>query len=337
MKALVTGGGGFLGRRIVELLRDRDREVRFLARGRYPEVEALGAEGLQVDLRDREAVKKAVDGIDVIFHVAAKAGVWGPREEYFSINVDGTRNLLDAAEAAGVQKFIYTSTPSVVSYEADIVNGPQDLPYASSYKTFYPESKAEAERMVLKANSRHIATVALRPHLIFGPGDPHLLPRFVNAALAGRLRVIGEGRNEVDFTFVDNAAWAHLDAEQALGDHEAACAGQAYFISNDEPVPLWGWFNDLLDELDVPRVEKRLGHGTARTLFGLIEGAHKLLPLGEPTVTAFLADALATSHWFDLQPAKDDLGYQVRVSMADALAPTVEDLKARVVAPSRSD
>ena len=103
MKALVTGGGGFLGRRIVELLVERGDDVRFLARGSYPEVEALGAVGMQADLRNPGELVEAVDGIDTIFHVAAKAGAWGPREEYWSINVDGTRNLLDAAEKAGVK------------------------------------------------------------------------------------------------------------------------------------------------------------------------------------------------------------------------------------------
>ena len=336
MKALVTGGGGFLGRRIVELLVSEGHEVRFLARGRYPEVEALGAKGLQIDLADRDRLGEAVEGVDTIFHVAAKAGVWGSREEFFGINVEGTRNLLDAAEAAGVPRLVYTSTPSVVSYESDVENGPQSLPYATSYKAFYPESKAEAERMVLRANSRHLATVSLRPHLIFGPRDPHILPRFVTAALKGRLRIIGNGTNKVDFTYVDNAAWAHLDAAAALTSSEAACAGKAYFISNDEPVPLWGWFNDLLGELGVPRVERRIGHGTAKTLFTIIETAHKLLPLGEPTVTAFLADAMATSHWFDMGPAKRDFGYRIRVTMDEAMAPTVAYLTEHTVEPFRA-
>ncbi|TVQ92552.1 MAG: NAD-dependent epimerase/dehydratase family protein [Deltaproteobacteria bacterium] len=333
MKALVTGGGGFLGRRIVELLIEQGHDVSFLARGHYPEVEALGARGFQIDLADRSALDEAVDGVDVIFHVAAKAGVWGDRESFYKINVDGTRNLLDAAEAAKVPRFVYTSTPSVVSYDSDIENGPQDLPYAKSYKAWYPASKAEAERMVLKANSRHLATVSLRPHLIFGPRDPHLLPRFVQAALAGRLRIIGNGENKVDFTYVDNAAWAHLDAADALTDHTAPCAGKAYFISNDEPVPLWGWFNELLGELDVPPVSKRIGHGLAKGLFTAVETAHKLLPLGEPTVTSFLADAMATSHWFDQEPAKRDFNYSIRVSMDEAMAPTAAYLKEHTVEP----
>ncbi|MFK7930273.1 MAG: NAD-dependent epimerase/dehydratase family protein, partial [Myxococcota bacterium] len=266
----------------------------------------------------------------------AKAGVWGPIDEYRAINVDGTRNLLDAAETAGVKRFIYTSTPSVVSYATPIENGPQDLPYATSYKTAYPQTKAEAERMVLQANGPSIATVSLRPHLIFGPGDPHLLPRFVEATLKGRLRIIGDGTNKVDFTYVDNAAWAQIDAATALTDSSAACAGKAYFISNDEPVSLWGWFNDLLQVMDIPRIEKQLGLGTARFLFGAVEGLHKLLPLGEPTVTSFLADAMATSHWFDMEPAKRDLGYSIRVSMDEAVPVTAAYLTEHTVQPYRA-
>ncbi len=333
MRALVTGGGGFLGRRIVELLVEQGHDVSFLARGSYPKVEALGARAFQVDLRDRERLPEVLKGADTVFHVAAKAGVWGPESEYRSINVDGTRNLLDAAEMVGVKRFIYTSTPSVVSYAEPIENGPQDLPYAEQYKAHYPRTKADAERLVLTSNSSQMATVSLRPHLIFGPGDPHLLPRFVEATLKGRLRIIGDGTNKVDFTYVDNAAWAHIDAANALTGHTAPCAGKAYFISNDEPVSLWGWFNDLLERMDVPKIERRLGHGTAKRLFTAIETAHRILPLGEPAVTAFLADAMATSHWFDMSPAKRDFGYQIRVSMDDAVGPTAAYLKSHTVEP----
>ena len=291
------------------------------------------SEGLQVDLQDGAGLAEAVEGVDTIFHVAAKAGVWGAREDYYGVNVTGTRHLLDAAEAAGVTRLVYTSTPSVVSYESDIENGAQDLPYAQTYAAHYPETKAEAERMVLSANSHHLATVSLRPHLIFGPGDPHLLPRFVEGALKGRLRIIGDGTNKVDFTYVDNVAWAHLDAADALTDHEVACAGKAYFISNGEPVELWTWFNELLTHLGEPKITKQLGHTTARRLFSAVEWVYRVLPLGEPLVTGFLADAMARHHWFDMQPARRDLNYTPRVTMADALEPTVAYLQKEVVEP----
>lgn len=333
MKAMVTGGGGFLGRRLVELLLQEGHEVHFLARGLYPEVEALGATSHQVDLLDAGALPAAMQGIDTVFHVAAKAGVWGRESAYYDVNVRGTGHLITAARQVGVTRFIYTSTPSVVSYDEPIENGAMDLPYASHYKAHYPKTKAMAERLVLKANCPEMATVSLRPHLIFGPGDPHLLTRFVRSTLEGRLRVIGDGQNKVDFTYVDNAAWAHIDAAHALSDHTAPCAGRAYFISNDEPVSLWGWFNELLEQMEVPRIEKRLPHRTARFLFGLIEWMHRLFPLGEPAVTAFLADAMATSHWFDMSPAKQDLGYHVRIPMRDAMGPTSDYLKSTIVDP----
>lgn len=339
-RCLVTGGGGFLGKRIVELLRERGDTVRFLARGHYPEVEALGAEGMQIDLRDRAALDAAVEGVDTVFHVAAKAGAWGDFEVYRSINVDGTTNLLDAAQQAGVKRFIYTSTPSVVSYASDIENGQPDLPYAERYPAAYPETKAMAERAALAANrlptgdDPGFLTTSLRPHLIFGPGDANLLPRFTLATLKGRMRILGDGKNLVDFTYVDNAAWAELDAADALAAGNHACAGKAYFISNGEPVPMWGWFNDLLQTMGQPPITQQMTAARARTVFGLVETVYRWLPfLGEPTVTRFLADAMTTHHWFDMAPAERDFGYRIRVSMDEAVGPTAEDLKARVVEP----
>jgi len=329
MKALVTGGGGLLGRRIVELLLERGDEVTFLARGSYPEVEALGAKGLSVDLADREAVRRAVAGQDVVFHVAAKAGFWGSIESYWAVNVEGTRHLLDAMEEHGVRKLIYTSTPSVVGYATDVQCGGQDLPYASQHLSPYPESKAAAEAMVLAANSRHLATVALRPHLIFGERDANLFPRVIDRARTGKLPMIGDGKAKVDFTYVDNAAWAHLDAATALSSPSSPCAGRAYFISNDEPVVLWQWINALLRDLDLPVVEKRVSRGLASAAGAIAEVLWKGLPLGgEPPITRFMASALARSHWYDMGPAARDIGYAARVSMDDARRSIVAWVKA---------
>jgi nucleoside-diphosphate-sugar epimerase len=328
MHAVVTGGGGFLGRRVVELLRERDDQVTFLARGRYPEVEATGAVGAQVDIRDAAGLTEVFRGADTVFHIAAKAGFWGKREDYWSTNVDGTRNVIDACEAAGVKRLIYTSTPSVIGYEHDTENGAQDLPYAERHESYYPESKAAAEKMVLEANSRHLATVALRPHLIFGQRDALLLPRVVSRARDGRLLRVGDGTNLVDFTHVDNAAWAHLDAADALTSDAAPCAGKAYFISNDEPVNLWGWTNELLEQIGVPPVQKGVSLGAARALGWLFETAYSVFPLsGEPRITRFLANGFAKHHWYDMGPAKRDLGYRVRVPMAEATAVTAAYLK----------
>lgn len=325
MNALVTGGGGFLGRRIVELLLEQGHRVSILARGRYPEVEALGARGISADLCDRDALFKAVQGHDVVFHAAARAGFWGDLADYWGPNVEGTRHLLDAMEAHGVGRMIYTSTPSVVGYDHDVVNGKQDLPYAERHGSPYPESKAEAERMVLASNSKHVATVALRPHLIFGPRDTNLFPRVLERARDGKLPMIGDGTATVDYTYVDNAAWAHLDALDALTSHEAPCAGKAYFISNDEPVLLWDWFNQLLPRVGAPPITRQVSKATAQRIGGVMELAWRWLPLsGEPRMTRFMAAALSMSHWYDMTPAKRDFGYRIRVPMAEATERQVE-------------
>ncbi len=323
MRVLVTGGGGFLGRRIVELLLEQGHQVRFLARQRYPEVEALGAEGLLVDLRDKARLPAAFKGIEAVHHVAGKAGFWGAREEYFSINVEGTRNVIEAAREAGVARLIYTSTPSVIGYEAE-VNGVSEAPYATSHRSFYPESKSVAEQLVLAANGPGLATVALRPHLIFGPRDNHLLPRVVQAAREGRMVIVGDGTNQVDLTYIDNAAWAHLDAERAMTDHTASCAGKAYFISNGEPVRLWDWLNELLPRVDAPRITRRISFSGAMRIGAVMEWVWRTFPLGgEPRMTRFLASALARSHWYDIKPAERALGYRVRVPMPEGTDRTV--------------
>jgi nucleoside-diphosphate-sugar epimerase len=323
MKALVTGGGGFLGRRIVELLLAEGHDVRFIARQRYPQVEALGAHGLQVDLLDTGRLREALDGVDVVFHAAGKTGFWGSREEYVAVNVEGTSNLLEAARAAGVRKLVFTSTPSVVGYDGD-ARGISEAPYATVHLSFYPYSKAIAEQRVLAANGPTLATVALRPHLIFGPGDRHLLPRVVRNAHAGRMVMVGDGSNVVDMTYVDNAAWAHLDAERALIDHSVACAGRAYFISNGEPVRLWQWMGDFLPRVGAPHVSRRMSLRAATRLGAVMEWSWRTFSLaGEPRMTRFLASALARSHWYDMAPAARDLGYRVRIPMDEAADRTV--------------
>jgi nucleoside-diphosphate-sugar epimerase len=324
MHALVTGGGGFLGRRIVELLRDQGHSVRFLARGAYPEVEATGATGLQVDLQDKEAVSQAVEGVDIVFHVAARAGFFGPLSDYWGPNVDGTRHILDAMEDHGVTRLVYTSTPSVIGYEHDVEDGGNDLPYAGKHLSPYPESKAAAEQLVLESNRPGLATVSLRPHLIYGPRDTNLMPRVFDRARRGRLRIIGDGTAMVDTTYIDNAAWAHLDAARALTGSTAPCAGNAYFISDDQPVVLWDWVNTLLTELEIPLVNRKIPYSVARPLAGVLEGAWRMLGLkGEPPLTPFVVDGFARSHWFNMAPAKRDFGYYIRVSPEDALKRTV--------------
>lgn len=334
MRALVTGGGGFIGKRIVELLVQEGHEVRFLARGRYPDVESLGATAIQADLVDAAAVSRAIAGCDVVFHVAAKFGFSGDRAAFEAINVTGTDHVLDACVANDVPRLVYTSTPSVVGFGTDHA-GVREAPYAEVHEGLYGETKARAEQRVLDANGRELAgggrlaTVALRPHLVFGPGDPKLIPTAVERARAGRLPIVGDGTNRVDLTYIDNAAWAHLDAAAALTGPDARCAGKAYFISNGEPVALWDWFNELLPQVGAPPIRRRVSLATARRIGAVLEFLWRWLPLpGEPRMTRYMASALAMTHWYDMTPAREDFGYTVRVSMAEATRRQVEWMNA---------
>lgn len=319
MKALVTGGGGFLGGAIVRLLRKRGDEVRSFARGAYPALAEAGVEVQRGDLGDAAAVSRAVEGMDVVFHVAALAGVWGPREEYQRANVLGTEHVLAACCAHAVPRLVYTSTPSVVHGGIDIEGGDESLPYAETFSSHYPRTKAMAERMVLAADGEHLSTVALRPHLVWGPGDNHLVPRIVARGRAGRLRLIGDRPNLIDTVYVDNAADAHLAAADRLAPG-APCAGKAYFVSNGEPLPLAEIINGILAAAGLPPVTKRIPVPLAIALGGLAELVYGALRIrNEPPLTRFLARQLSTAHWFDISAARRDLGYEPRVSIAEGL------------------
>lgn len=321
----MTGGGGFLGQRIVELLRGRGDDVRVLGRGSYPAVEALGATCIRLDIRDAGAVRDASEGAEVLFHVAGLTGHWGRREAFWTANVEGTESVLAAARAAGVRSVVFTSTPSVVGYARDVENGRPDLPYATGHESAYAESKTAAERLVLAANGDGMTTVALRPHLIFGPGDYRMIPGVVRRAAEGRLRILGDGRNRVDLTYVDNAAWAHLDAADALARPGARCSGKAYFISNGEPVLLWEWLNRMLQTLGLSPVTRSLSLGAARVAAGAVEMLWRGLRIdADPPITRFLAGALARSHWYDMEPARRDLGYRVRIPLEEGTRRTVQ-------------
>jgi 2-alkyl-3-oxoalkanoate reductase len=320
LKALVTGGGGFLGGAIVRRLIARGASVRSLARGDYPELSRLGVECVRGDLADADAVKRAVEGCDVVFHVAAKAGIWGDFNEYFQANVIGTRHVLAGCRAAGVARLIHTSSPSVVFNGYDMENVDESVPYPDHHDAPYPTTKATAEREVLAANSRELAVVALRPHLIWGPGDNHLVPRIIARARSGRLRRIGNAPKRIDSTYIDNAADAHILAADRLMAG-GPVAGKAYFISNGEPMPVWDLVNGILDAAGLPPVVKSVPTWAAIAAGAACEGVFKTFRLtAEPPMTRFVARELATSHWFDLSAARRDLGYEPTVSITEGLA-----------------
>ena len=324
MKALVTGGNGFLGSAIVRMLHARGDEVSVLCRSNYEVVAQFIVQAHQADLRDAVAVRRACAGMDVVFHAASLTGVWGPLREYQTINVDGTRNVIDACRAEGVKSLVYTSSPSVVFGRDDLCGVDESQPYPDRYLAAYPKTKAQAERMVLAANDGSLSTVALRPHLIWGPGDAHLIPRVIDRARKGKLRQVGDGKNLVDITYIDNAAEAHLLAADALKP-SASCAGRAYFISQGQPVALWPWLDQLLAAIGAPRVTKKVSLSMASLVGATLEGIHKVFGLRqEPLMTRFVANQLAKSHYFDISAAKRDLGYIPRVSLQDGMERLVE-------------
>ncbi len=317
--ALVTGGGGFLGQALCRALVARGDVVRSLARGDYPELKALGVDTRRGDIANTDDVISAALGCDVIFHVAAKAGVWGHYAEYHQANVVGTQNVLDACRQHGVKRLIYTSSPSVVYAGHDEAGLNESTPYPSTYLTHYPRTKAEAERLVLAANGPTLSTVALRPHLIWGPGDNHLLPRLIAKAKSGRLRRVGNGRNRVDTTYIDNAVAAHLAAFDRLSP-AAACAGKAYFIANNEPRPLWELIDQMLACADLPPVRRSISARSAYAIGAIFESVYGVIGWQEePPMTRFVARQLSTDHWYDLSAAIHDLGYQPAVSVDEGL------------------
>lgn len=317
-RVLVTGGGGFLGRAIVQQLIARGVKVRSYSRSYQHPLIGLGVDHFQGDLNAPQLFQ-ALEDCDAVFHVAAKAGYWGDRNEFFAVNHQGTRSVLNACRAAGVARFIHTSTPSVAYSTEDVEGKNETLPYPSQYLAAYPESKAAAERDVLAANDDQLATVALRPHLIWGPGDPHLLPRLVEKAEAGKLKRVGDGRNRVDVTFVVNAAMAHVKAAETL-EPGAPHAGKAYFISDGKPVLLWDFIAKLLAARGAPPVRKSVPFRVAYAAGRICEMTYSLIPkLGEPPMTRFVACNLALSHWFDISAAKRDFGYEPVVSTEEGL------------------
>ncbi len=327
MRVLVTGGGGFLGSHIAKGLNSRGDRVSVLGRKKYSHLDS-GIESIPCDIRDRQGVAAALKGCGAVFHAAAIPGVWGDYEKYHSINVEGTRNVIEGCREHGVKKLIFTSSPSVVFGDSDLENVDESVPYPESYLCHYPETKAMAERMVVDANGMDgLSTVSLRPHLIWGEGDPHLVPRVLERAKKGNLVRVGSGTNLVDMIHVENAAAAHLQACDALTPGSQV-SGQCYFISDGEPVVLWDWIDHLLMALDLPIVERTVSFKTAWVLGAILERVYGLLRLKrEPLMTRFVAAQLATSHYFDISKAQRDFGYTPVISLDTGMEQMIRSLR----------
>jgi len=321
MFALVTGASGFLGRYVVEQLVARGDRVRALVRSDNAELQALGVELARADVRDRQATVDSCAGVDVVFHVAGLSGIWGPWETYYGVNVVGAENVLEGCRQHGVGRLIYTSSPSVTFEGRDQCGIDESAPYARRWLCHYPHTKAIAEQRVLAANGDDgLLTCALRPHLIWGPRDRHLVPGLLERARYGELRRVGRGKNLIDMVYVENAAAAHLQAADAMIRGSAVC-GRAYFISQGEPVNCWEWIDALLGLAGVPPLRRSIPTNLAWFAGAVLETHHHwFCPDEEPRMTRFLAAQLGQSHYFDIRRAREDFGYQVAITTAEGMA-----------------
>jgi nucleoside-diphosphate-sugar epimerase len=326
MKVLVTGGGGFLGTAICRQIVARGHDVRTFNRSHYAALESLGVDQRIGDLRNLDMVTDAADGCEAIIHTAAKAGAWGPLIEYYESNVRGTDHVLAACELHRIDKLVYTSSPSVVHNGQDLNGVNESVPYATHFLAPYPQTKAIAEQRVLAANSPTLATVALRPHLIWGPGDPHLMPRLLESVRRNRLRFIGETSKKIDTVYVDNAAEAHVLALEKL-EPGSPIAGKVYFITQGEPTAIDAMVNSLIKAAGFPPERRRISVDFARFVGKWLERIYKLLRIrSEPPLTRFIVDQLSTAHWFNISAARRDLGYAPRVTTNEGLVRVGEQL-----------
>lgn len=315
--ALVTGGGGFLGKAVVKKLLEKGISVTSVSRNRYPELTALQVRQIRGDISDPDSALRAVTGMDTVFHVAARAGVWGSREEFYRPNVQGTENLVNACMEKGVDRFVYTSSPSVVFDGTDMEGVDETVAYPEKYCGHYPETKAMAEKIVIKAAGNGLPGIVLRPHLIWGPEDTHLVPGIISRA--GRLKKIGRTDDLVDTVYVDNAANAHVLAAERLSENPSL-SGNIYFISQDEPVSKWEMADAFLKAAGLDPIQGRVSAKRAYLAGWILEMVYTLFRIQkEPPMTRFVAKELATSHWFDISRAKSDLGYEPKVSTREGL------------------
>jgi len=327
MKVLVTGGGGFLGSAICRQLLARGDDVIAYQRSASGELEKLGIRIIQGSITDAELLNAALKGVDAVIHTAAKAGIWGPYDDYFRPNVTGTESILAACRNNGIRKLVFTSSPSVTHADGDIEGDDESLPYAEHYNSPYPATKALAEQKVMAANCPELHTVSLRPHLIWGPGDNHLLPKLLERAKSGKLKLPGPDKL-IDTIYIDNAAKAHLLALDRLQSNPEIVGGKTYFVSNDEPLPQSQIIGGLLKaaglEVDIQPISPHIALAAGT----LLETGWKLFRLkSEPPITRWSAEHLSTAHWYDISAAKRDLGYTVEVSIAKGLEILTASLK----------
>ena len=318
MKILVTGGGGFLGSAVCRQLAGLGHAVIAYQRSPADHLHDHGVLSRQGSITDYPNLLQASQGCDAVVHTAGKAGIWGKDEDFWAVNVTGTANVIRACREHGIRFLVHTSSPSVVHAGGDIEGADESLPLATHFSAPYPETKAEAERLVIKTSDGELMTTALRPHLIWGPGDPHILPRLLDKAKGGSL-ALPAPEKIIDTVFVENAALAHVMALEELAA-SARCAGKAYFVTNNEPLPQGEIIGKLLAALGVDVKIRAVPAAVARTAGALVEKAWRTFSLkGEPPVTRFSVEQLATAHWYNTSAATRDFGYRPTTSIAQGL------------------
>ncbi len=317
MKVLITGGGGFMGMALIKRLIAEGHKITSYSRREYPLHWALGISSIQADIRDQEALEKACKGKDLVFHLAAKVGIWGDYKEYESTNVTGTFNVIKACRKQGVGRIVFTSSSSVVFDGSDLEGINESHPYPANHGSHYASTKAMAERLIIEANSEKLKTISLRPHLVWGPYDSHLIPGVLKRAGSGKLRRIGDQEYFIDTTYIDNMVDALMLAAYGLESNPEA-AGKILFITNGEPARVWDFINSIIQIAGYPPVHKKIPERLATLAAGTSEWFHHLFKIkSEPFMTRHAIREMCTNHWFDITNAKEILGYNPRVSYAD--------------------
>lgn len=316
---VVTGATGFVGSHLTRALLACGARVRALGRNAAA-LEALctaGAESISLDLRDAEALRDACRGADIVYHVGALSAPWGPRREFEAVNVLGTRHVVEACRAGRVRRLVHVSSPSVIFDGRDYRDVSDDIPYAARPVSVYSETKRRAEDVVNAARA-DVPSVIVRPKAVFGPGDTSLLPRLLAAARAGRLPQIGDGRNVVDLTYVENVVHALLLA----GESEAA-VGNTYTVTNGEPAPpLWDVVRSLIARLGLRSDLRRLPLPVALAAVSLMEARARRTGR-EPLLTRYSVLILARTQTHDISRARRDLGYAPAVTLEEGIERTI--------------
>lgn len=318
-KVIVTGAGGFLGKYIARDLIARGYAVYSFSRKTYSELESLGVTQIKGDLSKYSDVEAAFSGMEAVIHTASMVGMNGDYKEFYQTNVKGTENVIRACHSNKITKCVYTSTPSVVFGKSSICGANETIEYPDKYLSSYAETKAIAEKLILIANKGPLSTVAIRPHLIFGPGDLNLVPRVIEAAKKNKLRIIGNGNNLVDVTYVENASLAHIMALEQLSPF-SVIAGKAYFLGQG-PVKLWDFTNDILKRSGMAPVTKKIPFKTAYFIGFMVEIILKILGKNHihPPMTRFIALQLGKSHYYDHSRLEKDLGFKPKYSIEEGL------------------